>query len=537
MDEESRQRPAAAEPRIAIIGAGISGLVSLKTCLEMGLSDVRIFEQRDSLGGQWNYQEPDPHTGASTSSIYENVILNSCRDTSCFSDFPIDPARYPDYFGHRQFLNYIHEYVTRFDLKSYIKFNTSVISCRQEEADQKKKKWIVQYQGNDDNESVEEVYDAVFACSGTNSHPLIPSFEGMESFQGQLLHSHVYRNPSIFAGKKVAIIGFGNSAADLSCEIRTVAKEVHLITRRGGWVIPRYVLGKPAEMYTSRFGDTIVPPKVNEWILTRLCNTIMGEPPEEIKPKHSLTEVNFTLRSDLLENIRTGRITAHRASVERITEESIILTNNTTIDDIDVIICCTGYTLELPYLRKEYYRHNNPDESPLKSPNALNLYKLVASPRHPNLFCIGYVHLEGPLLPVSETQARWAVAVIRNEIKLPSVAQMEESIKAYEKNLSSTMVSSNRHTNVIHYLPYCDDLLSGVGVNPTFWRLFKPMFTSNPLQAWRVFNAVYFGICSPAQYRLFGERSMPKLATHTLLRLARGEKEMSQGEKEYVVKA
>ncbi|KAF3491369.1 dimethylaniline monooxygenase 1 [Arthroderma uncinatum] len=523
-------------PRVAIIGAGVSGLASLKSCLENGITDATVFEGRDVIGGQWNYQEPDPKSGATGSSIYDNVILNSCRDTSSFSDFPIDPARYPDYFGHRQFLQYIHEYVDNFKLAPYIKLKTKVISCRlpqpKEEAEGASQKWTVVYQ-EQGSEPVEAVFDAVFACTGTLSKPMIPDFEGRDKFKGELIHSHVYRKPAKFEGKRVAIIGFGNSAADLSSEISTVAKEVHLITRRGGWVIPRYVLGKPAEAYDSRVVETILPKRVSEWCQMKLCDAVMGAPPDEIKPKHRLSQANLTVRSDLLENIRTGRITPHRAGIERITDSSVVLTNGTSLE-VDVIICCTGYDIDLPYLLDEYYRMDEKD-SLLPSRNSLNLYKLVASPRFPNLYCIGYIHLEGPLIPVAEAQARWAVGVITKQVKLPSVKEMEKSIHAYQEGLAAEMVSSDRHTTIVRYLPYCDDLFSQLNAAPTFWRLFKEIFTANPLRGYKVLVAVYFGLNSPAQFRLFGEASNPKLAAETLIRLSGGNSRMTDEEKKYVL--
>ncbi|EFQ98374.1 dimethylaniline monooxygenase 1 [Nannizzia gypsea CBS 118893] len=514
--------------KVAIIGAGISGLASLKTCLENGITEVTVFEARDVIGGQWKYQEPDPETGETASSIYDNVILNSCRDTSSFSDFPIDPGRYPDYFGHRQFLQYIHEYVDHFGLAGFVKLRTKVISCRQQQQD---KKWTVAYQ-EQGHDPVEAVFDAVLACTGTLSKPMIPDFKGRDTFRGELFHSHTYRKPARFEGKRVAIIGFGNSAADLSSEISTVATEVHLITRRGGWVIPRYVLGKPAEAYDSRVFETILPKRVSEWCQMKLCDAVMGSLPEEIKPQHSLFQANLTVRSDLLENIRTGRITPHRAGVDKITEHTIVLTNGTELE-VDVIVCCTGYDIHLPYLLNEYYRMQEKD-SVLPARNSLNLYKLVAAPRHPNLFCIGYVHLEGPLVPVAEAQARWAVGVLTGHVTLPSAEEMERSIHTYQEDLASKMVSSDRHTTIVKYLPYCDDLFSQLNAAPTFWRLFQRIFTSRPLQAYRVLVAVYFGLNSPAQYRLFGRAGKPELAAEILLRLSRGDSTMTEEEKKYI---
>lgn len=177
--------------------------------------------------------------------------MKSCRDTTAFSDRPIDPERYPEFLTHAQFLAYIREYVAHYQLMAYIQLNTRVISCRQLEGSEK---WVVvSLKNGEGNEPVEQIFDAVIACSGLFSKPYIPEFKNMGRFKGEVLHSQVYRNPSPFDGKRVAVIGFEDSAADISCEVRNVAKEVHLITRRGGWVMPRSIFGKPTETYQSKF--------------------------------------------------------------------------------------------------------------------------------------------------------------------------------------------------------------------------------------------------------------------------------------------
>ncbi|EEP79631.1 conserved hypothetical protein [Uncinocarpus reesii 1704] len=474
--------------RIAIVGAGLSGLASLKQCLEEGFN-ATIFESRDVIGGQWCYEEPDSVTGETASSIYEGVLLNSCRDTSSFSDFPMDPARYPDYFGHRGFFQYLEEYADHFGLKEHIRLNTKVISCSQNEDG----KWAVKtvQQGGD---PVEDCYDAVFACSGALARPVIPQFEGLETFKGKIFHSRVYRRPTGLEGKRVAIIGFGNSAADLSSEISWQAKELHLITRRGGWIVPRFVLGKPAETFDN----------------------------------HGLMEANVTMRSDLLDNIRTGRIIPHRAAIQSVSETSLILTDGTSID-VDVVIFCTGYHLSVPYVPEESYRMTYNEI--LSTNNSMDLYKLVASPLFSDLFFIGFVELAGPLIPVAEVQARWATSVLAGRIKLPPMEEVYDDIAVYQASLVSSMVNSDRHTVTIRYLPYCDDLLRDIGATPTFRRLFLNLFSSNPFRAARLLRTVYFGINSPAQYRLFGHGSKPNLASATLLRLADEDEGLSEEER------
>ncbi|KAI1906528.1 hypothetical protein LOZ61_006618 [Ophidiomyces ophidiicola] len=512
-------------PKVAIVGAGLSGLTALKHCLEEGFN-ATVFETRHAIGGQWLFEEPDPVTGKTSTSIYPGVLLNSCRDTSFFSDFPIDPAQYPDYFGHLKMLRYLESYADHFGLREHIRFGTKILSCSQG----KDGRWDVKI-AQEGADTIEDAYDAVFACSGALYQPAVPEFEGLQAFKGRVFHSRTYRRPSGFEGKRIAIIGFGNSAADLSSELCCQASEVHLITRRGGWVIPRFFLGKPVEAYDNRVFETLLPHRFSQWCQTRITNHAQGKLPGAIQPEHGLMEANVTMRSDLVENIKTGRIIPHRAGVERITETSMVLTDGVSIE-VDVIICCTGYHLSVPYVPEESYRMKYNEI--LNTSNSMDLYKLVASPDFPNLFFIGFVELAGPVIPVSEAQVRWATSVIAGRVNLPSASNMYASIARFQGHIASRFVKSDRHAVTIRYLPYCDDLLKDIGANPTFFRLLSKIMTSNPVAAIRLLMAVYLGVNSPAQYRLFGPGRKANLASAILLRIAREAGELSDKEKEYL---
>ncbi|KMW67097.1 hypothetical protein BDDG_11914 [Blastomyces dermatitidis ATCC 18188] len=530
-----------ATKKVAIIGGGPSGLTTLKQCLAEGL-DAVLFEVRGGIGGQWRYEDPNPETDDAISSIYEGVILNSTRDTSGFSDFPIDPAQYPEYFGHRRMLNYLEKYAEHFGLGKYMRLNTKVMSCNQRPDG----RWTVVHQEKGADQVTSE-YDAIFACSGHNSYPSTPVFEGMSSFQGDILHSHVYRRPARFDGKKVALIGFGSSAVDLACELVSVAKEVHMITRRGGWVIPRFVLGQPVELYDNRIAETLIPGGLSQWIQTKILNFAIGEHPEVIKPHHGIMEANPTVHSNLIEYIKVGKIHAHRAGVKQFNETSLVLTNDTVLD-VDTVICCTGYNMDMPYLSKEtYHAEDNPI---LKSPTPW-IYISWSSPHDLLIFSLS-------------AQARWASAILTGRVKLPSMDEMNRQVKEYQeelvrtaqRNISKTeincyhrnqkpfltnlqMVVSDRHTATVRFLPYCDSLLADLDANPTIVRLLHKLFTSNPFRAFSLLKAVYFGVNSPAQYRLFGHGQKEELAAATLVRLNAGtgisvkEKELIDGQVRY----
>jgi dimethylaniline monooxygenase (N-oxide forming) len=184
--------------------------------------------------------------------MYAGCVVNSCRDTSGFSDFPIDPERYPDFYHHRLHLKYLNEYADHFGLKEHIRYGVTVIRCLPIEEGKEGTQWRVTVKPEGDEPTEEHIFDAVMCCSGNLSVPDIPNFAGKDTFKGEFKHSHYYREPGPYAGKRVVVIGLGSSAIDIACEVAPHAEELHMVTRRGGWVVPRYLLGKPIEAWDSK---------------------------------------------------------------------------------------------------------------------------------------------------------------------------------------------------------------------------------------------------------------------------------------------
>ena len=147
--------------------------MAIKECLSEGLS-VQCFEKQGHIGGQWAYTPDTPEDVHS--SIYHGCILNSCRDTSSFSDFPLDPARYPDYFSHSLQLRYLNEYADHFGIKKHIQFNTQVLECIPEA----KGGWSVKVQVNGGTPE-EHHFDALMCASGALAKPVIPDFAGRDN--------------------------------------------------------------------------------------------------------------------------------------------------------------------------------------------------------------------------------------------------------------------------------------------------------------------------------------------------------------------
>lgn len=479
-----------------------------------------MLEYRPEIGGQWAYQAEPDENGEFQSSMYDGVMLNSCRDTTAFSDFPIDPARHGDYFSHRLMHKYIMDYVDHFGLLKHVSLRTKVLSCTQTEDE----RWTVKLQ-QAGHEPEERTYDILVSATGINTLPVIPDFKDRELFQGEFMHSHYYRRPGRFEGKRVVIIGAGSSAVDIACELAPGCSEVHMVTRRGAWILPRFVLGKPTEAWDNRISQSWLPASFAGWMNTKLLNLLQGPHPKVLQPEHKLMEQNATVRTEFLEKVRTGVVAAHRAGVERFTATSVVLTDGTELE-ADVVISATGYKRERPYLPADVLTDADTPEC------EIDLYKLVVPARHANLYFVGYIEQPGPSLPAMEAQARFVVGAIAGLFELPRGEALLAEIRRWQKWHARNFVRSARHVNTETYVPYIDSLLAPLGANPTVGRLLGRVFTSgHPLTSLAVLASVYLDITSSAQWRLLGHGASEELARETVLRIAGGKEEFTAKEK------
>ncbi|KXH43035.1 hypothetical protein CSIM01_01789 [Colletotrichum simmondsii] len=510
--------------RVAVIGAGPSGLVAIKECLAAGL-EVQCFERAPSLGGLWLYN-PDP-SAETSSGMYPGVMLNSCRLTTGYSDFPIDPARYPIYYSHKLHLRYLNEYAAHFALEKHIRYETTVVGCEP----RKEGGWEVRVRKGSEKDGIgEEVltFDALICGTGIISKPFIPEYKGREAFKGEVLHSRSYRKPSAYEGKKVVLVGLGSSAIDVACEVGPLAKDLTIVNRRGAWVLPRFVLGKLTEAWDSRSSQIWLPASVQEWLFEKILNHAQGKMPPELQPDHGLMAQNATIRSDFVEKLQTGIFSLRRTTIASFTETGVILENGDSLD-ADVVILATGYHIvDQPYLPPGALASK---EAP--APH-VDLYKSIVPPTWKDLYVMGQTEQAGPVTPVSEAQARYIAAVIKGSVELPGEEEMMREIRTMRSWRKKHMIDSDRHALNVEFVKYMDGLLAPLGAAPTFGKLFGRIFTSGkPLRAWSILSAVYFGIPAPAQWRLFGEGSTPVLAEETLLRTDVNASQLSEGEKSF----
>lgn len=245
--------------RVCIVGAGTTGLLAAKTCLEEGLAPT-VFEQTERIGGVWRLDD------APTRVAYESLYTNSSGSMMCISDYPLDRNLYGHFPRRQDICNYYEAYAGRFDVVKHIKFETCVVAVRREPHH-----WIVTTSCR--GAIQQSLFDAVFICTGQFGEPAAPTLAGSNTFIGRILHSSQYLHARDLEGKRVVIVGIGNSALDISLEAaRGNCTSVTVLCSNGAHIIPvADHEGRPVDqMMLTRLCSNL-PSTVRQLLMYRMC--------------------------------------------------------------------------------------------------------------------------------------------------------------------------------------------------------------------------------------------------------------------------
>ena len=218
----------AAKKRVAIIGAGASGLTAIKCCLDEGLEPV-CFEKTGQLGGLWCYRESEEERDG-LGCVFKSTVINTSKEMMCFSDFPI-PKEFPNYMHNTYVNRYFHMYTDAFGLREHIHLRTSVKMVTPTDDFDVTGRWSVDIEDRDANKAWTEIFDAVLVCNGHHTYPHVPHFEGLKGFRGEVVHTHDYKRPVGYEDKKVLVVGIGNSACDAAVELSRTASQVNNVVK------------------------------------------------------------------------------------------------------------------------------------------------------------------------------------------------------------------------------------------------------------------------------------------------------------------
>ena len=518
---EDRFKPdAPGKKHVCVIGGGTSGLVVMKELLALG-HKVTCFETLPKIGGVYVKS-------------YQSTILTTSSLLTAWSDYSDGRESDPKFWTAEQYLEYVQGFVKKHDLLKYINFSHSVEEVKK---DPKTGKWMVTVQGGRGCQNIERCentpedpkaeprtleFDAVAVCTGTNNYACLPKLPGQERFKGELVHTENYRNPNRFAGKRVLIIGAGESGSDICNEISKVASKTAIAIRGlHGHLIPRIQsTGRVTDLNTNRarysnpyiFGDTI-------GYVTQIAKRFFaswGPETDQKKVLKKIGELNIKQGTSAFSKFgckNEGFVTAmvlrgaelHRDSFE-IFENKVVFADGSEFE-CDAIVACTGYRNAFPFFDETH------PEICCAGMNPRTNYKQVFCVDYPGeIAFFGFARPAfGSIPPTVEMQARLFALVTNGEIKLPSTDEMRriacEDMLNWQTRFHNDAI---RVKGLVDFQLYCDSLAKIIGCLPPL----RELFFKKPY----IWFKIMFGPFTMHQYRIVGPYANPKRAFEVLSR-------------------
>jgi thioredoxin reductase len=429
----------ASSEKVCVVGAGSSGITACQVLKARGVP-YDCFEKGSMVGGNWRYENDNGQ-----SSAYRSLHINSARKLMSYRAFPM-PEDYPDYPSHWQVAKYFDDYVEHFGLRDGITFNSEVVAARPVDGE-----WEVTVEDGGGEQRQSMRYRAVLIANGHHWSPRWPepAFPGSEEFDGEQIHVHHYREPDVLVGKRVLVLGIGNSAVDVAVESSRIGERTFLAMRRGAYVIPKFLGGKPIDEAAPPV-TTRLPMSVRRLFMGRLLKLTVGEMTDYglPKPDHKLLEAHPTVSSELLPRIGHGDISI-KPNIDRFAGGRTVRFADGSEEEIDLVVYCTGYKIVFPFLDAEVFEAKD---------NRMPLYRRVAAPDRPGLFFIGFVQPLGPIMPLAEAQSEWVADLLQDRTSLPAVEEMRSEISAHERAMKKRFVASKRHTIEVDFHPYLREI-------------------------------------------------------------------------------
>lgn len=410
--------------RYCIIGAGPSGLATARAFARAGIP-FDILERHGDVGGIWDLEnERTP--------MYETAHFISSRTQSAFDEFPM-PAHYPDYPGWRRVLEYIRAFADHYGLRERPEFGVDVTRAAPAGDG-----WEVQLGTGEVRR-----YRGVICAVGHNWEPVLPAYAG--GFDGEEYHSFFYRSPVEFSGKRVLIVGGGNSGCDIACDAAAYADQSFISVRRGYHFLPKHIFGQPTDAF-FRSGPHL-PAWLAQPLLAGLLRILVGNPQRYglPKPDHQVLESHPIVNSQLLHHLAHGDIQA-KLDVKELRGNRVLFADGSE-EELDLIVYATGYRATIPFL----------DSSVLPldqgaAPLFLNIF-----PEQKNLFMVGHFETDGAAYPVVSKQADLIAALITAEHEAPARAAWFHSLRTGRRpNLTGGIkyLHSQRHSIYVQFDEY-----------------------------------------------------------------------------------
>ncbi len=378
---------------VCIVGAGPAGLAVARALKARGI-EYDHYERNAGVGGLWDIDAPG-------SPMYACAHFISSKTLSGFRGYPM-PDEFPDYPSHQLVLTYLRGFAAHYGLDREIQFNSGIERIEKN----KDATWAVHRA-----DGVVATYRAVVCCTGAQWEPNLPETPG--TFTGTVMHSASYRDGAEFAGKRVVVVGGGNSACDIAVDVSRFARRTIISMRRGYWFIPKHIFGIPADVFAEH--SPPMPKWLEQPLLGWMLQRLYGKP-ERLglqRPDHKLFETHPVLNSNLYLSLQHGDVVA-KPGILTTGDEDIQFADGTW-ERADVLIYGTGYRHSAPYAQEYLGDSQHP-----------NLYLTCFSRDHHNLFGASFTESNTGAYIQFDTSALMIASYLEDQVTRPEMARRFE---------------------------------------------------------------------------------------------------------------
>jgi len=384
-------------PRVAIIGAGMTGILAGIRLLQAGNRNFTIFEKADRLGGTWR---ENTYPGL-TCDVPSHLYRYSFEPNPDWSQFQAPGAEILDYFKR---------VAEKFGVTQYIRYSAEVTKLRY-----RSPQWLLETKSG-----IEERFDVVLAATGFLHHPKYPDIEGRDTFAGECFHTARWNHGVSLEGKRVGIVGTGSTAVQVLAGVVDRAAHVDIFQRTAQWVWPvpnppyseeekaafrsdptllEKSYWKYHHYFTSTFGEAVIGNKAQLDAIESSCHEYLQSVRDpvlrgKLTPDYKVGCKRLVMSHRFYDDIQKPNVALVTESIARI-EPRGVRTVDGRLHELDVIALATGF---------EAHAYTAPidvrgvDAVALDSVwnQSLEAYRSMAVPGFPNLFVLG----GGPHSPI-----------------------------------------------------------------------------------------------------------------------------------------
>jgi cation diffusion facilitator CzcD-associated flavoprotein CzcO/amino acid transporter len=437
---ESHQRPDSQrqipkvkfDGRYCIVGGGPCGLLAARAFTLAGVPYDQ-FERHTDVGGIWDIDNPG-------SSMYESAHFISSKYTSNFFGAPM-PDDFPDYPDYRQILSYVRDFAKTFGLTDKITFGVEVVNASPI-GPGAEGGWRVELSNGETR-----TYQGLVVANGVTWHPSLPDYPGLETFKGEVRHAVTYRDAREFDGKRVLIVGAGNSGVDIACDAARHATSAMISLRRGYHFVPKHVFGVPTDVFLA---GRVHPPKgvVIPDDPDKMLHAIVGDLTRYglQAPDHKAMQSHPIMNSQILHYLAHGDLKA-QVDVERFTETGVVFKDGSSAQ-LDMVLFATGYEYRMPFLDESLFdwKQGRPQ-----------LYLNIFHRKLKGLSVVGYIEFASAGYQRFDEMAQMAAMDAVLEQSGRASAEGWSRMKAEDRpdlRGASTYVDSPRHANYVDVAVY-----------------------------------------------------------------------------------